>query len=81
MKTVTLEETQALLPEWLEEIESGEEILITVGGKMRLRITAFEKPVTTRKVTFPNFREVQKRLGTDKCTGPNPILFERGLVE
>lgn len=59
----------------MEDVERGEEIILTRRGKQIARILPME---VDRKVVFPDFGKLRKELGTDQVNGLNEIMQQRG---
>jgi len=76
MKTATIREAQHHLSKLMLEVERGEEIILTRRGKQIARIS----PITKSKVSFPDFIGLRKSLGTDKISGPNEVIQQRGAI-
>lgn len=75
MKTATIRDAQHHLSKLMEDVERGEEIILTRRGKQVARIVPME---VDRKPVFPDFTNLRKALGTDKIAGPNEVIQQRG---
>ena len=65
MKTSTLREAQHHLSRLVQEVEAGEEVIITRRGKKVIKLVPYEEP-EPELVVMPDFRAIQAVLGTDK---------------
>ncbi len=75
MRTATIREAQHHLSKLLEELKDGEEIMITRRGKGVGKLVPVREE---REVAFPDFANVREVLGTDRVSGPNEVLAQRG---
>ena len=75
MKTATLREAQHHLSELLDKLKDGEEIMITRRGKGVAKLVSV---IEHRNVVFPSFRAIRAKLGTERVSGPNEVLAQRG---
>lgn len=79
MRTATMREAQHHLAKLVKEVQAGEEIVLTNRGVKTAKIVPYEDPAP-RKITMPDFRAMQKRIGTDTSPdGVNEVLYLREL--
>ena len=75
MKTATVREAQHHLSKLMEEVEKGEEIILTRRGKQVGKLVPIR---VEREVVFPDFAKIRRKLGTDETKGLNEVLAQRG---
>lgn len=76
MKTVTTREAQHHLSKVIEMVVAGEEVIITRRGKKLVKLTLVEED-GERPLTVPDFRELRRKLGTERAGGENAVLADR----
>lgn len=74
-----MREAQHHLAKLISEVEAGEEIILTKRGVKTAKIVPYQE-APTREVRMPDFRALQKRIGTDVSPdGVNEVLYLREL--
>ncbi len=76
MKTATIREAQHHLSKLVDELEDGEEIILTRRGEKVGRLSPYREPAD-RKVAFPDFAKIREELGTADEVGENEVLRQR----
>ncbi|CAN5493626.1 hypothetical protein BH23VER1_BH23VER1_24030 [soil metagenome] len=76
MRTATVREAQHHLSKLLQELESGEDIVLTRRGQKIATLSAYRESDQS-EIAFPDFGQLRRDLGTDSIKGQNAILQMR----